>query len=151
MTVHISGIEELRQHVGQPLGYSKWHQVTQDQIDRFADVTGDHQWIHVDLEAARNGPFGTTIAHGYLVLSLIPKLLPEVLSVDSTGIAVNYGANKIRFPSPVPSNSRIRLGATIIGLEDFQGGIQMTVEATIETEHSSKPSLVAQLLYRFYF
>lgn len=150
MTVEINGVAELKEHIGKHLGYSGWFKVTQDQIDKFAQATGDHQWIHVDPEAAKSGPFGTTIAHGYLVLSLIPRLLPEILSVNQTGIAVNYGANKIRFPAPVPSNSNIRLGATITEVEEFQGGIQLTVEAMIETENSSKPSLVAQLLYRYY-
>lgn len=150
MTVEINGIDDLKRYVGKHLGYSGWHKVTQAQIDQFADATGDHQWIHVDPDRAKAGPFGTTIAHGYLVLSLIPRLLPEILSVNQVGVALNYGANRIRFPAPVPSNSNIRMGATITEVEEFQGGIQLTVEATIETENSSKPSLVAQLLYRYY-
>ncbi|NNN19494.1 MAG: MaoC family dehydratase [Acidimicrobiaceae bacterium] len=150
MTVEINGIADLKEHVGKHLGYSGWFKVTQEQINQFADATGDHQWIHVDTKAAAAGPYGSTIAHGYLVLSLIPKLLHEVLSLNQTGIAVNYGANKIRFPGPVPANSNIRLGAIIAQLDEFQGGLQLTVEVTIEVENSPKPSLAAQLLYRYY-
>ncbi len=150
MTLEINGIDDLKGCIGKHLGYSGWHSVTQAQIDLFAEATGDHQWIHVDTDAAKAGPFGTTIAHGYLLLSLIPRLLPEILIVNQVGVALNYGANRIRFPAPVPSNSNIRLRATITEVEEFQGGIQLTVEATIEAENSSKPSLVAQLLYRYY-
>ncbi len=150
MTIEIIGVEQLKEYVGKPLGYSNWYTLTQQQIDQFADATGDHQWIHVDREAAKSGPFGTTIAHGYLVLSLIPRLLPDILTVKQAGIAVNYGANRIRFPAPVPSNSKIRLGAVITNVEEFQGGVQLTVEATIETENGAKPSLVAELVYRYY-
>ncbi len=150
LMVVINGIDEIKKYLGKHLGYSSWHKVTQAQINQFADVTGDHQWIHVDTEAARFGPYGTTIAHGYLVLSLIPRLLPDILSINHAGIAVNYGANRIRFPAPVPSNSNVRLGATIAKLEEFQGGIQLTVEATIEVESAPKPSLAAQLIYRYY-
>ncbi|MDA8080572.1 MAG: MaoC family dehydratase [Actinomycetota bacterium] len=150
MTLEINGIDDLKRYIGKHLGYSEWHKVTQAQINQFADATEDHQWIHVDPDAAKAGPFGTTIAHGYLLLSLIPKLLPEILVVNQVGVALNYGANRIRFPAPVPANSNIRLGATITEVEEFQGGIQLTVETTIESENSSKPSLVAQLLYRYY-
>lgn len=150
MGTQINGFSELKENLGQHLGYSDWHRVTQERINSFADATDDHQWIHLDEKAAAEGPFGTTIAHGYLTLSLIPSLLPEVLNVTNVGMAVNYGANRIRFPSPVPSGSRIRLGATITKIEELEAAVQITLEATIETEGNSKPSLSAQLLFRYY-
>lgn len=150
MTLKIAGIEQLRQYENHHLGHSGWFTVTQELINKFAETTGDNQWIHVDLEAAKAGPFGTTIAHGYLVLSLIPRLLPEILVIENAGIAVNYGANKIRFTSPVPSNARIRLGAKLARLEEFTGGTQIYIEGTVETENIVKPSLVAELIYRYY-
>lgn len=150
MATQINGFSELKEHIGQHLGYSEWHKVSQERINSFADATDDHQWIHVDQKAAANGPFGTTIAHGYLTLSLIPSLLPEVLNVTNVGMAVNYGANRIRFPSPVPSGSLIRLGATITEIEELEAAVQITLEVTIETEGYTKPSLSAQLLFRYY-
>lgn len=150
MATEIEGIEGLKEYLGKHLGYSDWHTVSQDQINAFAQATGDHQWIHVDVEAAKNGPFGTTIAHGYLTLSLVPMLLPQVLNVTGVAMAVNYGANKIRFPAPVPSGSRIHLGATIAELDEFQGGVQAAIDITIEVDGAPKPSLVAQLLFRYY-
>lgn len=150
MTAKINGINELHQHLGQHLGYSSWLKVSQEMIDQFAEATNDHQWIHVDTERAKSGPFGTTIAHGYLTLSLVPSLLPEVLEVSNIGMAVNYGANKIRFPSPVPSDSEIRLGATLAKIEEFDGGNQITLEIAVETRGGVKPSLVAELLFRYY-
>lgn len=150
MTLKISGITNLNDYVGKHLGYSSWRTITQDIINKFADVTDDHQWIHVDTAQAKLGPFGTTIAHGYLTLSLIPSLLPEIVEITDIGMAVNYGANKVRFPSPVPSNSDIRLGATLGKIDEFSGGIQITLEVMIETRNATKPSLVAELLYRYY-
>lgn len=151
MSKVIDGIDSLKDAIGEHLGFSGWHQITQSQIDGFAEATGDHQWIHVDREAAATGPFGTTIAHGYLTLSLIPKLLPEVVTVENVGMAVNYGANRIRFPSPVLCNSYIRVGAVVSGLEEIPGGVQILMDATVEIQGSPKPALVAQLLYRYYF
>jgi acyl dehydratase len=140
----------IRDHIDQHLGYSEWHNVTQDQVNRFADATGDHQWIHIDVERAKAGPFGGPIAHGYLTLSLAPVLLAQVLQVDGVAMGVNYGANKVRFPAPVPVGSQLRLGATIKQVEDVAGGIQVTVEAVFEVEGATKPSCVAELLFRYY-
>lgn len=150
MTVQVDGVDQLRQYCGTQLGYSSWHKVTQEQIDRFADATGDHQWIHVDPVAAKQGPFGTTIAHGYLTLSLLPMLLPEVIEVKNVGMAVNYGINKLRFPAPVPSNSDVRLSAVISEVTEFDHGVQVEMEVTIEVRDGHKPSLVGQILFRYY-
>ncbi len=150
MATVIHGIDELKAMIGRHLGWSDYHQVTQEQINAFAEATGDHQWIHVDVDRAKAGPFGTTIAHGYLTLSLVPMLLAQVMQVEGVAMGVNYGANKVRFPAPVPSGSRVRLGATVAGLEEFQGGVQNLVDVTIEVEGASKPSLVAQLVFRYY-
>src|SRR5205807_5480717 len=141
MTVIVNGIEELKSKVGEHLGYSDWHQVTQDQVNLFADATGDHQWIHVDVERAKKGPFGGPIAHGYLTLSLGPTLLPEILRVEGISMGVNYGCNKVRFPSPVPVGAKVRLGASLVGLEDVAGGAQATVALTFEVEGQEKPAL----------
>lgn len=119
-------------------------------MNLFADATGDHQWIHIDVERAKSGPFGGPIAHGYLTLSLTPILLAQVLQVDGVAMGVNYGANKVRFPSPVPVGSKLRLGATLSGVEAVAGGVQVTVEATYEVEGATKPSCVAELLFRYY-
>lgn len=150
MPTVINGIEDLKSRIGQHLGYSEYIVVTQDRINAFADATDDHQWIHVDEQMAKSGPFGTTIAHGYLTLSLVPFLLKQVVSIEGVQMGVNYGANKIRFPSPVPVGSLIRLGATLAGVEDIAGGVQILMEATIEVEGAPKPSLVAELVYRYY-
>ena len=150
MAQQIDGIAGLKAKIGEHIGYSDWHQITQEQINLFADATGDHQWIHVDPERAASGPFGTTIAHGYLTMSLIPMLLEQVLSVSGVSKAINYGANKLRFPSPVPSGSKVRLGATLAEVEEIQGGAQALVDITIETEGSTKPSLATQIVFRYY-
>jgi acyl dehydratase len=150
MTVQIDGLDQAKQYSGKQLGYSSWHKITQEQIDRFADATGDHQWIHVDQEAAKQGPFGTTIAHGYLTLSLLPILLREVIEVKNVGMAVNYGINKLRFPAPVPSNSEVRLSALISNISEFESGVQLELEVTVEVRDSHKPSLVGQILFRYY-
>ena len=150
MAQQIDGIAGLKAKIGEHIGYSDWHQITQEQINLFADATGDHQWIHVDPERAASGPFGTTIAHGYLTMSLIPMLLEQVLSVSGVSMAINYGANKLRFPSPVPSGSKVRLGATVAEVEEIQGGAQPLVDITIETEGSTKPSLATQIVFRYY-
>jgi acyl dehydratase len=146
-TVHI---DELESVVGTPLGHSEWQLIDQDRVNLFADATGDQQWIHVDPERAKSGPFGGPIAHGYLTLSLIPVLLPEVLLVDDAAMAVNYGCNRVRFPAPVPVGSELRLGATLAGLEAFDGGVQATVDVVLEVRDAPKPSCVAQVVYRFY-
>jgi acyl dehydratase len=152
MTTTINGIEGLKEKVGEHLGHSDWLEVTQDQVNRFADATGDHQWIHVDVErATRESPFGGPIAHGYLTLSLAPRLLPQVLRVEGVTMGVNYGANKVRFPSPVPVGSKLRAGAAVAAVEDVGGGgAQVTLDVTFEVEGAPKPACVAQLLFRYY-
>jgi acyl dehydratase len=150
MTTTIKGLPGLNELVGTHLGYSEWHQITQDQVNRFADATGDHQWIHVDVERAKQGPFGGPIAHGYLTLSLAPALLPEIYRVDDVAMAVNYGLNKLRFPSPVPVGSKVRAGATLVAVDDIPGGAQVTMDVTFEVEGQDKPSCVAQVVFRYY-
>jgi acyl dehydratase len=138
------GIEELQQAVGTHLGYSDWHTITQQQIDTFAEATGDHQWIHTDPERAKNGPFGGTIAHGYLTLSLVPKLVWQIYTVEGLRMAVNYGSNKVRFPSPVPVDSKVRAGVELVSLTPGAGGYQLTAKVTIEREGGDKPACVAE-------
>ena len=150
MATIIDGIEGLKAKVGEHLGYSDWVEITQDQVNQFADATGDHQWIHVDVERAKAGPFGGPIAHGYLTLSLGPALLPQIVQVTGVAMGVNYGANKIRFPSPVPVGSKVRLGSKLLAVEDTTGGAQGTMELTFEVEGASKPSCVAEVLFRYY-
>ncbi len=146
----VATISELHALVGTHLGYSEWFEVTQERINLFARATDDYQWIHVDPVRAASGPFGSTIAHGYLTLSLVSALLPQVLDVSGVGMVVNYGANRIRFPAPVPVGSRIRLSAQLASLEEVPGGAQSQVNVTIEVEGSSKPALAAELLFRYY-
>ena len=143
-------LDELSTHIGDHVGYSPWHEVTQDQINKFADATGDHQWIHVDPERAKSGPFGTAIAHGYLTLSLAPYLLPQLWQVSGMSMGVNYGLNKLRFLSPVPVGSKLRVGATIADVEEIKGGAQVTLDLTFEVEGSDKPACVAQAVFRYY-
>jgi acyl dehydratase len=144
--------DELRAAAGQHLGYSDWHVVDQERIDRFADATGDHQWIHVDPEKAKLGPFGTTIAHGYLTLSLIPWLMSEIVAYDGVRMGINYGTNKVRFPAPVPVNSRVRAGAELIAAEDVGGGgVQIVSRVSIQVDGQEKPSCVAETVARMYF
>jgi acyl dehydratase len=142
-------LNALRERVGSHLGYSGWREVTQEQVDRFADATGDHQWIHVDPARAAAGPFGRTIAHGYLTLSLGPVLLAEVLTVSGISYAINYGLNRVRFPAPVPVGSRVRLGVELASLEDVAGGASAVFTFTFEVEGQPKPACVAETLYRF--
>src|SRR3954468_17062139 len=146
----ITGIDELKKYEGQDLGASEWHEVTQKDIDAFADVTGDHQWIHVDPERAKDTPFGGTIAHGYFTLALAPMLTNEIFSMDGFAFAVNYGLNKVRFPAPVPVGSKVRASAKVAKLEDVPGGAQMTLELPFEREGGDKPVCVAETLVRVY-
>jgi acyl dehydratase len=146
----ITGLEELKAAEGEELGVSGWHPVGQDDIDAFADVTGDHQWIHVDPERAKDTPFGSTIAHGYYTLSLAPKLTEEVLEMKGFAFAINYGLNKVRFPAPVPVNSKVRMRAKLAELSDIPGGAQMIMELTFEREGGEKPVCVAQSVVRVY-
>jgi acyl dehydratase len=151
MATHFDGIESLKAKVGDHLGYSDWHEVTQEQVNQFADATGDHQWIHVDPERARaESPFGGPIAHGYLTLSLAPALLGEVYSVSGVKMGVNYGCNRVRFPAPVPVGSKLRVGATLQSVDEIPGGAQTVLALTFEVEGQEKPSCVAEAVYRFY-
>jgi acyl dehydratase len=150
MTRMINGIDELKTLVGEHLGYSPYVEITQEQVNTFADATGDHQWIHVDPERAKAGPFGGPIAHGYLTLSLGPMLAPQIMQVTGVKMGVNYGANKVRFPSPVPVGSKVRLGAELQAVEDIPGGAQVTMVFTFEVEGAAKPSCVAEIIFRYY-
>ena len=133
--------------IGEDLGTSDWHTVTQEQINLFADATGDHQWIHIDPEKAAKGPFGTTIAHGYLTLSLLPVLLEQTYAVDNLVMGMNYGANKVRFPSPVPVDSRVRVNAKMLEATPVKVGTQFVIQATVEREGSEKPVCIAEVVY----
>ena len=146
----INGVDGLKAAVGDHLGYSEYFDVTQERVNQFAEATGDHQWIHVDVERAKSGPFGGPIAHGYLTLSLGPMLYPTVVRVEGFTMGVNYGANKVRFPSPVPVGSKIRLGVKLLEVEDIANGVQMTMEFTFECQGASKPSCVAEIIFRSY-
>ncbi|MFE9025342.1 MaoC family dehydratase [Streptomyces iakyrus] len=150
MSLTVNGLDELKKLAGSDLGTSEWIEVTQERIDTFADATGDHQWIHVDPERAKDGPFGAPIAHGYLTLSLFIPLFTELLDVQGVTTKVNYGLNKVRFPSPVKVGSRIRLTARLADVEEVPGGVQITVEGAIEIEGATKPAAVLQSLSRFY-
>jgi acyl dehydratase len=146
----ITGLDELKRTEGEELGVSDWHEVTQDAIDAFADVTGDHQWIHVDPERAKETPFGGTIAHGYYTLSLVPMFNEQIFGLDGFAFALNYGLDKVRFPAPLPVGSRVRMRAKLARLEEIPGGAQITIEATFEREGGDKPVCVAQTLARVY-
>ncbi len=150
MTTQIEGIDQLPQYVGKHLGFSPYITVSQEQVQKFADATGDHQWIHLDVEKAKTGPFGGTIAHGYLTLSLGPTLLPQIFRVGGVAMGINYGANKVRFMSPVKVGSQLRAGAKVISVDEITGGAQVALEVTFECEGASKPSCVAEVIFRYY-
>ncbi|ASQ99591.1 MaoC family dehydratase [Streptomyces sp. 11-1-2] len=150
MSITVNGLDELRKLAGSGLGTSEWIEVTQDRIDTFAEATGDHQWIHTDPERAAQGPFGAPIAHGYLTLSLFIPLFTQLLDVRGVTTKVNYGLNKVRFPAPVRTGSRLRLAARLTSVEDVPGGVQITVDGTIEVDGGTKPAAVVQSLSRFY-
>lgn len=141
--------DELLSAVGRDLGTTAWVAIEQDRIDQFAGATGDHQWIHVDPVAAADGPFGETIAHGYLTLALTNQFLPELMRVDGTSMGINYGANKVRFPQPVTVGSRVRAGATITEAEEINGGVQAVVTITVEIDGQAKPACVVESVSRF--
>jgi acyl dehydratase len=142
---------ELAGLAGHDVGASEWLEITQDRIDRFADATGDHQWIHVDPSRAAEGPFGTTIAHGYLTLSLVIPLWTDLLRIEGVGMAVNYGLNKVRFPAPVPVGSKIRLVASVASVRPVAGdGVELVADLTVEIEGGPKPAAVAQAVYRYH-
>lgn len=150
MATTVESIDAFKDLIGTHLGYSDYVRVTQEQVNLFADATGDHQWIHVDPERAKSGPFGGPIAHGYLTLSLIPVLMGQVVRTNGVAMGVNYGTNKVRFPSPVPVGSEIRLGASVASVEDVAGGIQVALDVMIEVRDAAKPSCVAQVVFRYY-
>jgi acyl dehydratase len=151
MTTTINKPAELLGYIGQGLGTSGWREVPQGDISLFADATGDHQWIHTDIERAASGPFGGPIAHGYLTLALLIPLWSQILVITDLGMAVNYGLNKVRFPAPVPAGSRIRLTATLAGAEEIKGGgVQAAVDAVMQLEGTEKPACVAQMVHRYY-
>ncbi len=141
---------ELEGAVGQHLGFSDWIQITQDRIDKFAEATGDHQWIHTDPVRAKQGPFGTTIAHGYLTQSLVNLFLPQIVEVRGISMGINYGTDKVRFPAPVPVDSRVRGGAELIAAETVKGGaVQATIRVTVEIEGSDRPGAVVDTISRY--
>ena len=147
----VEGIEGVLAKVGQHLGHSEWLEITQDQVDKFAEATLDDQWIHVDVERAkRESPFGGPVAHGYLTLSLVSALSAQIIEAKGFRMGVNYGAEKIRFMSPVPVGARIRASATLDEAKPFEGGVQMNLGITMEIENQSKPAMVASILFRRY-
>ncbi len=150
MTTQFDTPSALMGSEGQHLGYSDWLEIDQKRIDLFADATGDHQWIHVDPERAAEGPFGKTIAHGYLSLSLVNLFLPQIMKVDNVSMGVNYGCEKVRFPAPVPVGSRVRGGGEVISVEQVKGGVQIVVRITVEIDGGDRPACVIDTISRFY-
>ena len=150
MATRFENPADLLDAVGKHLGFSDWEAVDQQRIDQFANATGDHQWIHVDPDKAAEGPFGKTIAHGYLTLSMANLFLPQVMQVDNTSMGVNYGCEKVRFPSPVPVGSRIRGGGEVMSAEEVKGGIQVVVRMTIEIEGADRPACVVDTISRLF-
>jgi acyl dehydratase len=146
----INGLDELKARAGDDVGVSDWHDVTQEEVDAFADATGDHQWIHVDPERAKDTPFGGTIAHGYYTLSLASRFIEELLRVDGVAFMVNYGLDKVRFPAPLPVGERVRMRLRLAAVDEVEGGVQLTSELTFESEGGDKPVCVAQSLSRAY-
>ena len=146
----ITGLEELKAAEGETLGTSDWHEITQKDVDAFADVTGDHQWIHVDPERAKETPFGGTIAHGYYTLSLHPMLAQQLVRFEGFAFAVNYGLNRVRFPAPLPVGNRVRMRLALVAVDDVLGGAQITMKLTFEGEGAIKPVCVAESLTRVY-
>jgi acyl dehydratase len=146
-----SGVDELRAAAGSQVGVSDWVTVDQTQVDMFAEATGDHQWIHVDEARAKDGPFGTTIAHGFLTLSLLPLFIAQVYRVDGGKMGINYGLNRVRFTSPLPVGSKVRAKVELSDVSDVTGGVQVTTKVTVEIAGSERPVLVAEWLTRQYF
>jgi acyl dehydratase len=147
---HFAHLHDLRSLVGQEIGVSEWITVDQTRIDKFADATGDHQWIHVDPVRAKDGPFGTTVAHGFLTLSLLPEMFQSAFDVADVRMGINYGLNKVRFTTPVPSGGRVRGRFVLQGYEPIDGGAQLAVTVTMELEGSGKPACIAESLSRRY-
>src|SRR3954454_8394469 len=151
MTTIIDGIDGLKAKVGEHIGYSDSIEITQEQVNLFADATGDHQWIHVDPERAKKeSPFGGPIAHGYLTLSLGPRLMPEIMGVDGVTMAVDDDVREGLFPAPVPVGSKVRLGAELTGVDDIAGGAQVSMRFTYEVDGAPKPACVADIIFRYY-
>jgi acyl dehydratase len=151
VTTTAQGLEELKALAGKDLGHTDWLQIDQGRVNTFADATDDHQWIHVDAERAASGPFGGTIAHGYLTLALLIPLMTELLEVSGVRMSINYGLDKVRFPAPVPVGAKIRLNGKVADVEDVKGdGVQITIDFTVEIEGSAKPACVARGVYRHY-
>ncbi len=147
----IQNLEELKTSVGQEIGVSDWHRVTQEAVNMFADATLDHQWIHVDPERAKKeSPFGGPIAHGYYTLSLAPYLISNLMDIKAKRMGVNYGLNKLRFTAPVPIPSNLRLRVTLSAIEDIKGGVQATYTLSFEVEGKDKPSCIAEVIFRYY-
>jgi acyl dehydratase len=146
----VNGLDEVKALAGKDLGKSSWLEITQERVNLFADATDDHQWIHVDPQRAAAGPFGAPIAHGYLTLSLVIPLFHDLLEITGLSMSVNYGLDKLRFPSPVKVGSKIRIGGVVDKVDDVPGGVQMYVDLTIEVEGQAKPALVARGVYRHY-
>jgi acyl dehydratase len=146
----ITGLDQLKESEGRELGTSDWHEVTQKDIDTFADITGDHQWIHVDPERAKETPFGGTIAHGYYTLSLAPRFSEQILKLEGFAFGLNYGLNKVRFPAPLPVGAKVRMRAKVASVEPINGGAQLALELTFEREGGDKPVCVAETLARVY-
>ena len=142
-------LDELAGHVGKEIGHSGWHRIDQAQVRAFADATGDHQWLHVDEERAAAGPYGTTIVHGFLTLSLAPLLLGEAVELTGCIATVNYGIDRLRFPAPVPAGSRLRAAVELLRLDDVAGGVQAVWRLTIEVEGGEKPACVAEIVFRY--
>ena len=139
-----SSFEDIESAAGEEIGTTDWVEITQERVDQFADATGDHQWIHVDVERASKGPYGGTIAHGYLTLSLIARFGDELFSIDGVTAKLNYGVNKVRFPAPVPVGTRVRAGASIANAVQTPTGVQVSLNWVIELENSTKPACVAE-------
>ena len=149
MTTKVETLDDLASFVGKELGTSAWVDVDQARINDFARATDDHQWIHVDAERAKDGPFGGTIAHGYLTLSLVIPMWADILEVGDVQTALNYGLNKVRFPSPVPSGSKIRARATLAAFDAIPGGAQLTIDILVERQGGDRPACAAQLVFRY--
>jgi acyl dehydratase len=149
--LRVDGVEGAKSLAGKELGPSDWVEITQDMVDLFADATGDHQWIHVDVERAKaESPFGGPVAHGYLTLSLWPRLAPQLMDVTGFSMGINYGTEKVRFPAPVPVGSRVRAKAVVDSVDDVAGGIQMLTRVTFEVDGGTKPACVAVIVVRRY-
>ena len=146
----LTGLDEVKSHVGKELGVSDWLEVTQETINRFAEVTGDDQWIHLDVERAKQSPFRGTIAHGYYVLSLAPRFSYDMFTFEGFGYGLNYGLNRVRFPAPMPIGGKVRMRARLMAVDEIPGGAQITIELTFELEGSEKPVCVAESLARVF-